>query len=159
MLVLDVDGTLTDAGVFIDGTGTESKRFDIQDGMGIARLQRSGVEVAFLSGRHSEATARRALELGIREVVNGIGEKLPALQALARSRGLLPEEVCYVGDDVNDIDCMRWSGLGVAVRNARLDVKATADWITGSPGGHGAIREVAERIMELNGGPDGPKGD
>jgi 3-deoxy-D-manno-octulosonate 8-phosphate phosphatase (KDO 8-P phosphatase) len=153
-----VDGTLTDGGVALDGSGGEWKRFDIQDGMGIVRLQRTGVEVALISGRRSEATVLRARELGIREVVNGIGDKLPALQALCRSRGTLQEETCFVGDDVNDIDCIRWSGLGVAVRNARLEVKAAADWITPSCGGYGAVRDVAERILALNGGPHAPQG-
>lgn len=157
LLVLDVDGTLTDGGVALDGNGEEWKRFDIQDGMGIARLQKEGVEVALISGRHSEATARRALELGIREVVNGVSEKLPVLENLCRSRGLLPEEVCFVGDDINDIECIRWSGLGIAVRNARLEVKALADWITPSSGGQGAIRDVAERIRAMNGDPHVPK--
>lgn len=157
LLVLDVDGTLTDGGVTLDGNGGEWKRFDIQDGMGIARLQKDGVEVALISGRYSEATARRAQELGIREVVNGISEKLPALKSLCCSRGFLPEEVCFVGDDINDIECIRWSGLGIAVRNARLEVKALADWITPSSGGHGAIRDAAERIRTLNGGSHVPK--
>lgn len=157
LLVLDVDGTLTDGGVALDGNGGEWKRFDIQDGMGIARLQKDGVEVALISGRYSEATARRALELGIREVVNGISEKLPALKSLCCSRGFLPEEVCFVGDDINDIECIRWSGLGIAVRNARLEVKALADWITPSSGGHGAIRDAADRIRTLNGGSHVPK--
>lgn len=152
-----MDGTLTDGGVVLDGAGGEWKRFDIQDGMGIARLQKDGVEVAIISGRHSEATARRALELGIREVVNGISEKLPALKDLCCSRGFLPEEVCFVGDDINDIECIRWSGLGVAVRNARLDVKAFSDWVTPSPGGHGAIRDVADHIRALNGGSHVPE--
>jgi len=147
-----VDGTLTDGGVALDGQGGEWKRFDIQDGMGIARLQREGVEVALISGRRSEATTRRAEELGIREVVNGIRDKLPALKELCDSRGLASHEVCYVGDDVNDISCILWSGLGVAVRNARLEVKAAADWITPSSGGCGAVRDVAERIMAINGG-------
>ncbi len=157
MLVLDVDGTLTDGGIILDGSGGEWKRFDIQDGMGIARLQKNGVEVALLSGRRSEATAGRARELGIREVVNGITEKLPALQSLCRSKQVRPEEVCYVGDDLNDIECIRWSGLGVAVRNARLDVKAAADWITPSCGGYGAVRDVADRILALNGACHVPK--
>lgn len=147
-----MDGTLTDGGVALDGQGGEWKRFDIQDGMGIARLQREGVEVALISGRRSEATARRAAELGIREVVNGIREKLPALKDLSDSRGLTADEVCYVGDDVNDMDCILWSGLGVAVRNARLEVKAAADWITPSAGGCGAVRDVAERIIAINSG-------
>jgi 3-deoxy-D-manno-octulosonate 8-phosphate phosphatase (KDO 8-P phosphatase) len=154
-----VDGTLTDGGIVLDGAGREWKRFDIQDGMGLACLQKRGVEVALLSGRHSEATAARARELGIREVVNGVAEKLPALQAMCRSKGILPEEVCFVGDDLNDIDCIRWSGLGVAVRNARLEVKAAADWITPSCGGQGAVREVAERILAMNGGPHVPQND
>jgi len=151
-----VDGTLTDGGIFLDGAGREWKRFDIQDGMGLARLQKSGVEVALLSGRRSEATAARARELGIAEVVNGVSDKLPALQALCRSRGIHPEEVCFVGDDLNDIECIRWCGLGVAVRNAQIDVKAVADWITPSRGGQGAVREVAERILALNGDPHAP---
>lgn len=125
--------------------------------MGITRLQKCGVEVVLISGRHSEATDRRARELGIGEVVNGVGEKLPVLQSICRVRGFLPEEVCFVGDDINDIDCIRWSGLGVAVRNARLDVKAVAGWITPSPGGQGAIRDVADRILALNGGPYAPQ--
>lgn len=154
-----MDGTLTDGGIFLDGAGREWKRFDIQDGMGLARLQKSGVEVALLSGRHSEATAVRARELGIREVVNGVTEKLPVLQFLCRSRGIPPEEVCYVGDDLNDIECIRWSGLGVAVRNAKIEVKAAADWITPSSGGKGAVREVADRILALNGGPHAPQND
>jgi len=125
--------------------------------MGLARLQKSGVEVALLSGRRSEATAARARELGIAEVVNGVSDKLPALQALCRSRGIHPEEVCFVGDDLNDIECIRWCGLGVAVRNARIDVKAVADWITPSRGGQGAVREVADRILALNGDPHAPQ--
>lgn len=154
-----MDGTLTDGGIFLDGAGREWKRFDIQDGMGLARLQKSGVEVALLSGRRSEATAARARELGIAEVVNGVSDKLPALQALCRSRGIHPEEVCFVGDDLNDIECIRWCGLGVAVRNARIDVKAVADWITPSRGGQGAVREVADRILALNGDPHAPQND
>lgn len=137
----------------------ESKRFDIQDGMGIVRLQKCGVEVVLISGRHSEATGRRARELGIAEVLNGVSVKLPALQAVCAARGLLPEEVCFVGDDINDIDCIRWSGLGIAVRNARLDVKAVADWITPAAGGCGAIRDVAERILALNGGSHARESD
>ncbi len=152
-----MDGTLTDGGVALDANGGEWKRFDIQDGMGIARLRRSGVEVAIISGRYSGSTIRRAQELGILEVVNGTAEKLPVLQELCRDRGLSPEEVCYVGDDVNDIDCIRWSGMGIAVRNAMLDVKAMADWVTPSVGGNGAIREVAERILVVNGGLHAPE--
>lgn len=152
-----MDGTLTDGGVALDANGGEWKRFDIQDGMGIARLRRSGVEVAIISGRYSGSTIRRAQELGILEVVNGTAEKLPVLQGLCRDRGLSPEEVCYVGDDVNDIDCIRWSGMGIAVRNAMLDVKAMADWVTPSVGGNGAIREVAERILVVNGGLHAPE--
>ena len=150
LFALDVDGTLTDGGVWMDGRGNEWKRFDIQDGMGIVRLRDAGVEIAFLSGRSSVATVQRAAELGVERCINGVLEKLPVLRCIADELGLAPEEVAFVGDDVNDIPCLRWCGLGIAVANARSEVKRNARFITRAAGGFGAVREAAEHVLFLN---------
>lgn len=150
LFAMDVDGTLTDGGVYMDGRGGEWKRFDIQDGMGIARLKTSGVVMAFVSGRPSPATDQRAKDLGVDRVYNGASDKLSVLRELAFELGLSREEVAYMGDDVNDLPAMEWAGLGIAPANALPEVKAASDWVTNSCGGHGAVREAAERILELN---------
>lgn len=112
LFAMDVDGTLTDGGIILHGSGGESKRFDVQDGLGIVRLQAAGVEVAFVSGRRSPATLRRAEDLGVRVCRQGVKDKLAALQDLAKDRGLRPSEVAFVGDDLNDVACLRWAGWG-----------------------------------------------
>ena len=148
---MDVDGTLTDGGVYLDGNGGEMKRFDIQDGLGLVVLMRMGVKVAFISGRFSPATERRAKELNITACVNGVKDKLPALQNMAHEMGISSAEVAYAGDDMPDVECIKWAGLGLATNNARQNVKAAADWCAPSSGGHGAIRDCAEYIIEYNG--------
>ena len=106
LLVLDVDGTLTDGSIFLDGSGNEFKRFHVRDGMGIHRLRASGVETAILSGRYSASTARRAGELGIHLLFNGVKDKLRLLVELAEKLGMTRDEIAYVGDDLNDLDCI-----------------------------------------------------
>lgn len=150
LIALDVDGTLTDGGVYLDGAGSEFKRFDIQDGMGLVLLRRAGVKIAIISGRFSQATEGRARELGVDLLYNGVGDKLPVLQSLSTELGVTPDEVVFVGDDVNDLDCLRWCGLGIAVANARPEVLESADWVTVARGGYGAVREAAERVLEMN---------
>jgi len=150
LLALDVDGTLTDGGLYIDSNGNESKRFDVHDGMGISRLQRSGVTVAIISGRYSEPTALRASGLGISILHNGVVNKKEVLQEIAQGLGLVEEEVAFAGDDINDIDCIAWSGNGFAVNNAIQKVKETADHVTVKDGGHGAVREICDWIIEYN---------
>ncbi len=148
LLALDVDGTLTDGSVYMDGEGHEFKRFDIQDGMGIAMLRRQGIEVAIISGRFSASTDQRAKDLGIPFVFNGVKDKLATLVSLSEKLNLKPEEVAYMGDDVNDIECIMWAGLGVAVANARQETKEAADYVTASSGGQGAVREVADMLLK-----------
>ena len=150
LVALDVDGTLTDGGVYLDGAGAEFKRFDIQDGMGLVLPRKAGVRVAIISGRFSQATEGRARELGVELLYNGVGDKLPVLKALAGELGLEPEEIAFVGDDVNDLACLQWSGLGIAVANGRPEVRAAADRVTEAGGGYGAVREAAELILSLN---------
>lgn len=157
LFAMDVDGTLTDGGVYMDGRGGEWKRFDIQDGMGIARLKASGVVIAFVSGRPSPATDQRAKDLGVDRVYNGTGDKLSVLRELALELGLSREEIAYMGDDVNDLPAIEWAALGIAPANALPEVKAASNWVTNSCGGHGAVREAAERILELN--VSGAKGE
>lgn len=151
LLALDVDGTLTDGGVYLDGGGNEFKRFDIRDGMGLVRLRKAGVTLALISGRASRATERRARDLGIDRVHNGVGDKLPFLQRLAEELDLDAADVAYMGDDVNDLDCLRWSGLSLAPADARPEVLAVVDWVAPLGGGHGAVREAAELILRVNG--------
>ena len=150
LAAFDVDGTLTDGGIYLDGEGGEWKRFDVQDGMGLSLLARSGVTLAIISGRYSPVTERRARELGIELCANGVGEKLPVLQEFARKLGLSSEEVAFAGDDVNDVSCISWAGLGVAVRNALPEVREAADYVTRRSGGAGAVREMAEYILAYN---------
>jgi 3-deoxy-D-manno-octulosonate 8-phosphate phosphatase (KDO 8-P phosphatase) len=150
LLVLDVDGTLTDGGIYIDGRGNEMKRFHVRDGMGLALLRKSGVRVAVISGRFSLATEARMKELDVSIVKNGVGEKLPVLKEIAEDLGLASEEIAYAGDDINDVGCVKWAGQGYAVLNACEKLKGCADFVTKLDGGHGAVREICERIISSN---------
>jgi 3-deoxy-D-manno-octulosonate 8-phosphate phosphatase (KDO 8-P phosphatase) len=150
LAAMDVDGTLTDGGIYMDGDGGEFKRFNVKDGFGIVSLKKSGVEVAFISGRFSAATEQRARDLGVEHVVNGRSEKLPELIALAGELGLDASEVAFIGDDVQDIPCINWAGLGIAVADAQADVIAVADWVSSRRGGEGAVRDAADYIAQVN---------
>lgn len=147
LLALDVDGTLTDGGIYSDGEGGEFKRFDVHDGMGLYLLKEAGVEVALISGRYSKATDRRAKELGISEVHNGVGRKLPVLEAIVARGGFTLQETAYMGDDINDVECLRAAALAFAPADAAAEARAAADYVTQRPAGRGAVREAAELIL------------
>jgi len=151
LLVLDVDGVLTDNGVYIgasQGERIELKRFDIQDGLGLALLRGTGIGVAIVSGRVSEATALRAAELRIEDVVqDGGARKVPAVAALIEKRGVAWDEVAFVGDDLADVPVMRRVGLPIAVANAVDEVKAIAAYVTEAGGGRGAVREAVTALL------------
>lgn len=151
LLVLDVDGVMTDGRVFIHSDGGESKGFNILDGHGIRLWQRAGLKVALLSGRVSLATTRRARELEIPHVIQDCKFKLPVLQQLLEELGLAPEQAAYVGDDLMDVPIVRFVGFGVAVANAVDELKEYADYVTTRPGGAGAVREVIEHILKGSG--------
>lgn len=151
LFVMDVDGTMTDGAVYLDGSGGEFKRFDVRDGLGIARLIRSGVTAAIISGRRSAVTERRAEELGIGIVLQGIADKLAALKGLAAEVSLPFSDIAYIGDDVNDLSCIKWAGTGFAPSDARPEARAAADIVTSASGGYGAVREAVEHILEMNG--------
>lgn len=150
LVAMDIDGTLTDGGFYMDGSGCEFKRFDVRDGYGIVMLKKAGVEVAFISGRASPATDARARDLGVARVVNGTGDKLPHLAAMAGELGLDASEVAFIGDDLPDLTCIEWAGLGIAVADAADEVRAAAAWVSPKDGGRGAVRAAAERILWLN---------
>lgn len=150
LLAMDVDGTLTDGGIYLSANGDEFKRFDIQDGMGIALFRKKGGKVALISGRYSIATEKRALELNVDYLVNGTADKLTSLKIIANKLGFSSAEVVYMGDDLNDIDCADWAGLGVAVANAVPELKSVATITTERSGGAGAVREVVDLVLKKN---------
>jgi len=151
LVVFDVDGVLTDGKIALDAHGVETKAFNVQDGTGIKYLLRSGIKVAFITGRQSGAVALRARELGVEDVYQGAKVKLEAYEKLVEKYGLHDDEICYVGDDLPDLPVMRRVGLAVAVANARLEIKNEAAYVTQAQGGGGAAREVAEKILKGQG--------
>jgi len=150
-LVLDVDGTMTDGGIYLDDRGVQTKRFDVTDGSGIVYYQRAGGQVAFLTGRSSRVVEVRAAELGVRFVVQGALEKAPALRRLCGEMGLRPEQVAYMGDDLTDVPAMRLAGFVIAPAGAAEAVRGLADYVTPSGGGHGAVRQAVEHLLARDG--------
>jgi 3-deoxy-D-manno-octulosonate 8-phosphate phosphatase (KDO 8-P phosphatase) len=151
MLVLDVDGVLTDGTIVVDDRGVESKFFNALDGHGIKLWKRVGLKVAFLSGRESPPTQQHAKEYEIDFCLEGRKDKLAGLKELEKMSGLSPEQMAYVGDDLPDLPVMRCVGFSVAVANAVDEVRAAADYITKRGGGEGAVREVIEYILKKTG--------
>ena len=151
LFAMDVDGVLTDGTVEIHSDGTESKRFSILDGMGLVRLRKAGVAVAWISGRASEATTARAAELKIPQVLQGRTDKLMALQELASQLGFTARQVCYMGDDEIDAPAIDWAGIGVAPATSMSAALSVADLVPKRPAGLGAVREVCEHILANRG--------
>ncbi len=151
ILVMDVDGVLTDNAIIINADGSESKVFSSLDGHGIRMWHRAGLKTAFLSGRDSEPTARRARQLDIKYCIQDCHNKLHALKELAEKLGLQAEAIAFIGDDLTDLPSIRYAGFGVSVANAVDEVKQYADYVTTRPGGRGAVREVIEHILKSTG--------
>ena len=155
LLGLDVDGVLTDNGVYVGpiaGQRAELKRFDIQDGLGLILLKTAGLPVVWVSGRSSEATALRAAELPVEELLQVPGpRKAAAFAELLERRGIGWEEVAYVADDIADLPILRRVGLPIAVSNAVAEVKQVAAYVTRAAGGHGAVRELIEALLRARG--------
>ena len=151
LLVVDVDGVLTDGSLIINPDGSESKSFSTLDGHGLRLWRRAGLKVAFLSGRVSEPTQYRAQQLGIDYCLQDCHDKLSSLEQLLKQTGLSAEQVAYIGDDLPDLPPIRCAGFGVAVANAVDEVKDAADYVTANPGGNGAVREVIEYILKNTG--------
>ena len=154
MLLLDVDGVLTDGGIILIGADTEAKRFDVQDGMGIGLARMAGLKVGIVTARSSEVVQRRAQELGIEEVFQGAGRKSDVLDLLLEGHEIKASQVAYIGDDIQDVPIMKRVGIPIAVQNAVQAVKDCSVYVTGSCGGHGAVREATEWLLDLRGDRD-----
>ena len=150
-VILDVDGVLTDGRVHIDPTGREIKTFHSRDGIAQKWLMEQGFHLAWLSGRSSVANESRAADLGVRHLVQGIPEKLTPYEDLKKSFHVADEEVCFMGDDLLDLPVMKRVGFAVTVADAPAEVREVAHHVTNAPGGHGAVRELAELILKSRG--------
>jgi 3-deoxy-D-manno-octulosonate 8-phosphate phosphatase (KDO 8-P phosphatase) len=148
LLILDVDGVLTDGRIIMDDAGLESKAFDVKDGHRLKMLMRSGIDVALLTGRRSRVVEHRAADLGIAEVHQGALNKAEVFSEMLTRRNIHPEETAYVGDDIVDIPVLKRVGFSVAVADAVPEVRNLADYVTHCGGGQGAVREVCELILK-----------
>jgi len=155
LIGLDVDGTLTDGGIYLGLSGTtpvELKRYDIQDGLGVLLLRSAGLPVVIVTGRAGEVARLRALELEVDEFVADLSaRKLEAFESLLKRRAVRWEEACFIGDDLPDLPLLRRVGLPVATGNACAEVKAAAIHTPAAGGGHGAVREFAEMFLKARG--------
>ena len=146
MLVMDVDGTLTDGKIYIGNEGEIMKAFHVKDGYAIARLPEFGIRPVIITGRHSAIVAYRAEELGIHDCIQGVKDKLSTLKVLAEKYHVEPEEIAYIGDDLNDLLCMKWCGLSACPADAVQEVREEAGYVCKENGGCGAVREYIEWI-------------
>lgn len=154
LLLLDVDGVLTDGSIVYGGEDLELKRFHVRDGSGLKLWQRAGKRAAIISGRNSRAVDRRAAELGVSPVLQGRADKLPAFEELLAATGMEAEQVCAIGDDLPDWPVLSRCGLGIAVADACSELRQAADYTTVLPGGRGAVREAIEWLLKLQGSWD-----
>jgi 3-deoxy-D-manno-octulosonate 8-phosphate phosphatase (KDO 8-P phosphatase) len=150
-LIVDVDGVLTDGSIWLGADGREIKRFHVRDGLGLRAWHDLGKHSALISGRSSPAVEARARELRIGHVAQGATDKLPVFQQLLEENRIGPEAVCVMGDDLPDLPLVRAAGLGVAVADACAELRTAAHYVTRTPGGCGAVREVIELILRCQG--------
>lgn len=151
LVIFDVDGVMTDGGLFFDNNGDEYKAFNSLDGHGLRMLQECGVKAAVITGRQSELVKYRMRDLGINLLYQGYRDKIPAFEKLLHEVKLDKHQITYVGDDVVDLPIMSQLDFAIAVQNAHPFVKQHAHWITERCGGHGAVRDVVEFILEAKG--------
>jgi 3-deoxy-D-manno-octulosonate 8-phosphate phosphatase (KDO 8-P phosphatase) len=151
LVLADVDGVMTDGTLLFLPDGGEAKAFHIRDGLGIVLAHRAGLRTGIVSGRSSDAVARRAAELGMSVVRQGVADKAAALREILAEQGLAAHEVAYMGDDVNDLSPMREVGLSAAPSDAPFEVRARAEMVTEARGGQGCLREFLEAILRARG--------
>jgi 3-deoxy-D-manno-octulosonate 8-phosphate phosphatase (KDO 8-P phosphatase) len=159
LLALDVDGTLTDGSVLYDDAGHEWKQFHIHDGLGIVLAGFAGLAIAWITGRQSPMVERRARELKVPYVLQGVRDKQTALSELAVRNGFAPVEVAFMGDDLNDLPALRWATVAIAPANAVPYVKELADLVTVHGGGQGAVRDAIEAVLRARGDYDAAVGN
>lgn len=154
LLVLDVDGVLTDGGVYYTADGAELKKFHVKDGQGMQLVQSAGIAVAMVTGGSAPAVLHRAKALGIPHVFTGVKDKLAVVTSLCSCLGLTLDQVAYVGDDVNDLAVMQAVGCPVAVADAMPENRAGALYVTTLPGGQGAVRELCTLLLQAGARPE-----
>ncbi|OGP15252.1 MAG: phenylphosphate carboxylase subunit delta [Deltaproteobacteria bacterium GWA2_54_12] len=151
LVVFDVDGVLTDGRIIFSNSGEETKLFDVKDGHGIKILMRMGIDVAIITARESEVVRRRARDLGLTHVFQGIKDKKRALEELVKASGVTPGEMAYMGDDIIDLPVLKSVAFSAAVADAVDEVRERVDFVAQRPGGRGAARELAELILKVQG--------
>ncbi len=151
LLALDVDGVLTDGRIYISDKGEECKAYNIRDGLGMKLLQECGIKIALISGRNSPSAQARAQDIGIALLYQGVDDKVAVFESLMREFELQPQQTAFMGDDVVDLPAMRRAGFALTVADAPPVVKERAHFVTRSVGGHGAVREACEFIMQAQG--------
>lgn len=151
LLILDVDGVLTDGGIIYNDNGVETKAFNVKDGLGIKLLMKAGIRLCILTGRSSDALYKRCNDLGIDFILDGVGNKADMLDVILDHSGLAFEEVAFMGDDLPDLALMKMVGLSIAVADAHERVRKAADMVTSTKGGAGAVREACEAILSAKG--------
>ena len=151
VVVFDVDGTLTDGRLGLDGHGVESKQFHVHDGLGIKMLRDAGIDVALVTAREGTVVAKRAAELGLQHVFLGVSDKLACVSALIAHLGLTLEQIAYMGDDLPDLGTLAAVGLSVAPANAHQWVRERVHWRTQASGGNGAARELCDLVLAAHG--------
>jgi 3-deoxy-D-manno-octulosonate 8-phosphate phosphatase (KDO 8-P phosphatase) len=151
LLLLDVDGVLTDGAIIYSHDGSETKIFNVKDGLGLRLAMEAGIKVGIVTGRKSPALAHRCRDLGIRYSFEGIQDKAKILDKIVEQTGVTPEHTAYIGDDLPDLSLMRRVGLSIAVADAHKTVCKKAEWTTSAAGGCGAVREVCEALLKARG--------
>lgn len=151
LAIFDVDGVLTDGGLYYDGQGEAIKRFNVHDGLGIVHLRRAGVKTAIISARSSDIVSKRAQDLGIDYVHQAALKKHLAFEQLLQQAGMQPEDCAFIGDDVIDLPVLTRVGFAVAVANARQEILPHVHWTTTASGGQGAVREFADLVLHAQG--------
>ena len=151
LLLLDVDGVLTDGRIIYDSRGRDMKFFDVHDGLGVYILKKAGIPTILITAKGSRAIRPRARDMEVETVYENISPKTKVLDKILKKYNVSSEEVCFVGDDLVDLCLMRSVGFPIAVLNAAVEIKQVADYITGREGGRGAVREVAELILKSQG--------
>ena len=148
LIILDVDGTLTDGGIYYSDQGVEIKRFNVKDGLGINCAMKHGIRFAIITGRESNIVMRRASELGITDIYQAVHNKVEALMSIMAKYRITPDEVAYVGDDLNDLNVMEKIGLAMCPSDATEEVKRISKFVSSKKGGDGAVRECIEFVLK-----------
>jgi 3-deoxy-D-manno-octulosonate 8-phosphate phosphatase (KDO 8-P phosphatase) len=151
LLLLDVDGVLTDGSIIYSDEGRETKVFNVKDGFGLKLIMSAGIKVGLVTGRTSNALHRRCRDLGIKHIYDGVQQKARLLDKIVAETGVGADNTAYIGDDLPDLPLMRRIGLAIAVADAHEMVRDYADWITAAPGGRGAVREVCDALLKARG--------